>query len=183
MSRLSTLNPADMSDEQRGVYEAIISGPRGRIVGPLGVWLHNPKLADPAQRLGAYCRFGSSLPKRLSEQAIITVGAFWLARFEWFAHAPMALEAGVSAAVIDAIKHGREPAITEDDERQVYRFTSELITTRNVSQATFDEAVRVLGRNGVIDLVGISGYYTLVSMTLNVFEVPLPDGTDDPFPE
>jgi 4-carboxymuconolactone decarboxylase len=172
-----------MNDEQRKVYEAIIAGPRGRVVGPLGAWLHNPGLADPAQRLGAYCRFGSSLPKRLSELAIITVGAFWQARFEWFAHAPMALEAGISADVIDAIKYGREPAITREDEQQVYRFTRELITTRKISPATYDAAVAVLDLNSVIDLVGIAGYYTLVSMTLNVFEVPLPAGADDPFPE
>jgi 4-carboxymuconolactone decarboxylase len=171
-----------MSAEQRKVYQEILAGPRGRIVGPLGVWLHNPGLADPAQRLGAYCRFGSSLPKNLSELAIITVGAFWKARFEWFAHAPLALDAGVSADVIAAIKEGKDPDFSNDDEQLIYAFTRELITSRTLSERMFRQATAAFGLNSVIDLVGIIGYYTMVSMTLNVFEVPLPDGAEDPFP-
>jgi len=181
MSRLPPLNEAELSDEQRQVYEAIIAGPRGHVVGPLAVWMRNPGLADPAQQLGAYCRYNSSLPARLSELAIITVGAFWQASFEWYAHAPMALKAGISEDVIAAIKLGNEPDLKEQDEQQVYSFTRELITTRKLSTTTFDNAVKILDMQSVIDLVGIIGYYSFVSMTLNTFTIPVPDGEQDPF--
>jgi 4-carboxymuconolactone decarboxylase len=176
MPRLRPLEPEKFSPEQKKVHAAIVSGPRGRVVGPMEVWLHNPGLCEHAQALGAYARFGSSLPPRLSELAICTTGAFWKANYEWFAHAPMAIKAGIDPAAIEAIRTGAKPALTKSDEQAVYDFTNEMLSTRRVSNATFERATKEIGETGVIDLVGIIGYYGLVSVTLNAFEIAVPDG-------
>ncbi len=176
MPRLRPLDPETFSPEQKKVHAAIVSGPRGRVVGPMEVWLHNPGLCEHAQALGAYCRFGSSLPPRLSELAICTTGAFWKANYEWFAHAPLAIKAGIDPAAIEAIRTGAKPNLTKSDEQAVYDFASEMVNTRRVSDATFERAKKEIGETGVIDLVGIIGYYGLVSVTLNTFEIAVPDG-------
>jgi 4-carboxymuconolactone decarboxylase len=181
MSRLPDLDPAKFSPEQKKVHEAVLAGPRGRVVGPIKVWLNNAGRAEHAQALGAYCRFNSSLPPRLSELAICTTGAFWKANYEWFAHAPLAIKAGIDPAAIEAIRIGGTPKFTKADEQAVYDFAHELITTRRVSPATFERAKKELGEASVIDLVGIIGYYGLVSVTLNAFELPLPEGEKLPF--
>jgi len=183
MPRIPDLVLDALSPEQRRVHDAIVSGPRGRVVGPLRVWLESPQLADHAQALGAFCRFGTSLPRRLSELAIITTGAFWRASFEWHAHAPMAIEAGIDAAAVEAIRTGKTPHFSRADEAAVHGFARELIETRRVSEATFRRAVEELGLKAVVELVGILGYYSLVSLTLNAFEVPVPAGASDPFPD
>ena len=181
MSRLPELDPATFSPEQKKVHEAILAGPRGKVVGPLKVWLNNPGLAEHAQALGAYARFNSSLPPRLSELAICVTGAFWKANFEWYAHAPLAIKAGIDPAAIEAIRTGKKPTFTKADEQAIYDFVSEMVATKRVSNATFERAKKELGETGVIDLVGIVGYYSLVSVTLNAFELPLPDGEKVPF--
>ena len=116
MSRLPELDPKKFSPEQKKVHEAILKGPRGKVVGPLKVWLNNPGLAEHAQALGAYARFNSSLPPRLSELAICVTGAFWKANFEWYAHAPLAIKAGIDPAAIEAIRTGGTPKLTKSDE-------------------------------------------------------------------
>ena len=145
------------------------------------VWLTSPAFAERAQALGAFCRFGSSLPPRLSELAILVTGAHWRAGFEWFAHAPIARAAGLDATAIETIRVGGTPNFEKGDEKAVYAFSRELIAERRVSQTTFDAAERTLGRRGLVDLVGILGYYGLISMTINAFEVPIPDSGEDPF--
>ena len=182
MPRLPDIEPDKLSPEQRRVYDAILSGPRGIVEGPLRVWVNSPGLADKAQALGAFCRYGTSLPQRLSELAIITTGAHWQAGFEWVVHAPIALSAGLDPAAVEAIRTGRDPAFTQPDERAVYAFSSELLRNRRVSDETFRLAFDTLGQLGVVDLVGVLGYYGLISMTINAFEVPLPDGVEEPFP-
>ena len=181
MSRLPDLDPEKFSPEQKKVHEAVLAGPRGRVVGPIKVWLVNAGLAEHAQALGAYARFNSSLPPRLSELAICITGAFWKANFEWFAHAPMAIKAGIDPAAIEAIRLGSTPKLTKSDEQAVYDFATELLKTRRVSDATFERGKKELGETSVIDLVGIVGYYGLVSVTLNAFEIPLPAGEKEPF--
>lgn len=181
MQRLPDIDPASLSPEQRRVYDAILSGPRGVVQGPLRVWVNSPGLADKAQALGAFCRYGTSLPQRLSELAIITTGAHWKAGFEWAVHAPVARESGIDPAAIEAIRTGREPSFEAADERAVYAFASELLRDRRVSDQTYRTAAECLGRVGVVDLVGVLGYYGLISMTINAFEVPLPEGAPDPF--
>ena len=133
MHRPPELNVDALMPEQRKVYDAIMAGPRGHVVGPLRVWLQSAELADRAQALGAFCRFGSSLPPRLSELAIITIGAYWQAGFEFWAHGPMAIKAGIDAAAVEAIRKGDTPDLIKSDEQAVYEFARELLHTRSVS--------------------------------------------------
>jgi len=169
-----------MSAPQRRVYDLIRSGPRAVVEGPLRVWLTNPELAERAQALGAYCRYKTSVEPRLSELAIITVGAYWRAGFEWAIHAPIAEQAGITGSAIAAIRAGREPSLQED-EQAVYLFTRELLITHRVSDGTFDRLSAFVGLAGAVDLVGILGYYSLICMTINAFHVPLPTGAPEPF--
>jgi len=181
MPRTPEIVYAELDADQRRVYDAIIAGPRGQVQGPLKVWLQSADLADRAQALGAFCRFGTTLPPRLSELAIITMGAHWRAGFEWFAHAPIAMKAGIDPAAVEAIRTGKTPKFAQPDEAAVYAYAHELLTTRAVSEATYNEALARLGKKGVVELTGILGYYGLISMTIKAFEVPLPEGTPDPF--
>ena len=181
MSRVDDLNLEALSAEQRRVYDAIVAGPRGAVQGPLRVWLQSATLADRAQALGAFCRFGTTLPPRLSELAILVTGAHWRARFEWYAHAPLALKAGLDPEAIEAIRTGGPPQWAREDEAAVYAFAHELTGTRQVSDPVYARALKVLGLTALVELVGVLGYYTLISMTINAFEVPLPAGVSDPF--
>ena len=176
MTRLPDLDPDQMTPAQREVHDAIASGPRKGVRGPLAIWLHRPELARHAQALGRYCRYDTSLPPRLSELAILVLGATWRSEYEWAAHKPIALEAGIAAEVVEAIRVGATPGFQQADEAAVHAFVTELHATRFVSDATYARAVQQLGQDGVVDLVGIAGYYTLISMTINVFQVPPPPG-------
>jgi 4-carboxymuconolactone decarboxylase len=182
MTRPPHLDETKLSLEQKVIFDKIRSGPRGVVEGPLRVWLQSPGLADPAQQLGAFCRYGTRLEPRLSELAIVTVGAHWKSGFEWHVHAPIAARAGISEDIIAAIKSGIEPPIKKSDESVIYQFTRELLLKRQVSEQTYNAAVELWGVAGCVDLVGILGYYTLISMTINVFHVPVPEGADEPFP-
>ena len=180
MSRMRELQPDQLTPEQRRVYDEMVAGPRGTVPAPHQVWLVNPGFCDPAQKVGAYCRYGSTLPMHLSELAILVVGRHWKANYEWWAHSRIAREHGVPDAIIEAIRTGAEPDFTGADPRSgiVYRAAKEMLETQRLSDATFAEAERELGRAGVLDVVGIVGYYCLISLTLNVFEVGTPDGSD-----
>jgi 4-carboxymuconolactone decarboxylase len=181
MARTPDIVDAELDVDQRRVYDAIIAGPRGQVQGPLKVWLQSAQLADRAQALGAFCRFGTSLPPRLSELAIIITGAYWRAGFEWFAHAPIAIKAGIDPAAVEAIRTGKEPTLKQPDEAAVYAYAHELLTAHEVSEPTYQNALARLGKKGVVELTGILGYYGLISMTIKAFEVPLPPGTPEPF--
>ena len=172
MSRITALKPEDMTAAQRSVHDAIISGPRGRVEGPLKIWLHSPALADTAQKLGHFVRFDSSLEPRLSELAIMVTGRFWGAQFEWSVHAPFALKAGIAPEVLDAIRDRRTPPFENKEERVVYDVSRSLHEAHKISDTLYAEAIEVLGQRRVIDLVGLLGYYTLISMTITAFEVP-----------
>jgi 4-carboxymuconolactone decarboxylase len=181
MSRISDLDPAKFTAEQRVVHDRIASGPRGRVEGPLRVWLTSPDLADKAQALGAFCRYGTSLPARLSELAILVTGAHWQAGFEWYIHAPIAIAAGIDAGAAETIRTGGKPVFDKADEAAVYAFAHELVTKRRVTPATYATAKAQLGEKGVVELVGVLGYYALISMTIVAFEVPVPPGAKEPF--
>ena len=181
MPRLPDLVPEELTPEQRRVHDAILSGPRGVVQGPLRVWLNSPELADRSQALGAFCRYGTTLPPRLSELAIITTGAYWKAGFEWAVHAPIAIKAGVDAEAVEAIRTGRTPRFAQADQAAVHAFAHELLHDRKVSDETYRRAEAEIGARGVVDLVGILGYYGLISMTIVAFEVPVPEGQPDPF--
>ena len=185
-SRLAAIPEERYSPEQRALIDAIRSGPRGKstqVRGPFAVMLHAPAYGQLAQQLGGYCRLGTSVPPRLSEFAILTTGSIWRAQYEWFAHAPMAERAGVKPATIRALHAGRPPTSAPKDERAIYDFIKELYKTRRVRDRTYARVHAFLGDRGMIELVGILGYYVIVSMTLNVFRMPLPGSEPLPFAE
>jgi 4-carboxymuconolactone decarboxylase len=177
MSRLPSLRYNEMTAEQRRVHDEIAAGPRGKVVGPLKVWLYSPEFADRAQKLGAYVRYHSTLPAELSELAILVTARLWQADFEWYAHVGPACAAGIPDAVIAAIRVGAEPALDDAKSRAVYAVARELHETRALSDQTYGHAEAALGREGLVDLVGLLGYYTLISMTLKAFDLPSPDGS------
>src|SRR5580704_10953536 len=178
--RFPPLTPEEMTPAQRQTADAIASGPRGGLRGPFQAWLRSPEVANRLQKVGEYLRFSSSVPRRLNELAILITARAWDAQFEWYAHHRLALEAGLDPAVAADIAEGRRPASMQADEAVVYDFCTELRTTRRVSDATLAAATELLGEQGVIELIGASGYYDIVSMTLNVAEVALPDGVEPP---
>jgi len=175
--RFEPLTVEAMTADQKRVADAIQAGPRGAgLRGPFSALLRSPELCDLVQRVGAYVRFGSSIPSKLNELAIIMAGRKWTAQYEFYAHRRLALEAGLSPAIADAVANGKRPDGMDADEAAVYDFASELLGTGQVSDANFARVRERWGERGVIDLIGAVGYYSLVSMVLNVDRVPLPDG-------
>ena len=180
-SRFAELQREQMTDAQKRVYDAIAGGPRGGVRGPFGALLHSPELADRAQKLGEYLRFNSSLPPRLNEFAILINARFWGSKYEWYAHRPLAIKGGLAESIANDLAQNRRPANMKPDEELVYDFCTKLHHQHVLDDALFRRAVATLGERGVIDLIGVSGYYTLVSMVLNVAEVSLPPGERSPW--
>jgi 4-carboxymuconolactone decarboxylase len=179
--RFKPLTEAEMTPEQKAMVAAIQSGPRGAgLRGPFKALLRSPELGDLAQRIGAYVRFSSSIPPALNELAIIITGRHWNAQFEFYYHREMGLKAGMRPEVADAVALGRRPDPITPDEAIVYDFCHELLHTTQVSDATFKRAADRFGERGVMDLVGAVGYYSMVSMVLNVDRVQLPEGVEPP---
>lgn len=179
--RYKELAPETMTAEQKKVAEAIQAGPRGAgLRGPFNALLRSPELCDLVQRVGAYVRFSSCIPARLNELAIIMTGRKWTAQYEFYAHRKLAIEAGLSREICDAIAAGTRPAAMQDDEEAIYDFCAELLGTGQVSDANYEAVMDRFGERGAIDLVGAVGYYSLVSMVLNVDGVPLPPGETPP---
>jgi len=174
------LEESEMSEAQREAHRGIVSGPRGGARGPFNALLRSPELADAAQKVGAYIRFKTSLPQKLNELAILVTARYWTAQFEWYAHAQLAEKAGLGARLISAIEKNLKPEGMTKDEAAIYDFAKELHERKGVSDAAFDAVKKLFGEKGVIDLIGACGYYTLVSMILNVERHPLPDGLPDP---
>ena len=183
MRRLAELTFEELTAEQKSIYDDILQSRGGSIGGPFSAWLRSPVLAERAQKLGAFCRYETSLPARLSELAILITAKHWRANVEWHIHAPIAEDAGLSGVVIAALKAGEKPDFQREDEASVYDLAMELYATRRVSEATYTRVVAELGETPVVDLVGVLGYYALVAMTLNVFEVDLADMSTPPFPD
>jgi 4-carboxymuconolactone decarboxylase len=180
MSRLSSFDPNDMTPEQKVVYEKIASGPRGSVRGPFSKLLVNPAVADCAQAMGATLRFSGTLPDNLRELAILVTARHWTAQYEWYAHAPIARKGGLADSIINAIAQRRRPSFTDPNEAAVYEFCNELHEKRDVSDETYNWAEEQLGESGVAELIGLCGFYTLISMTLNVGQVDLPEGEELP---
>jgi 4-carboxymuconolactone decarboxylase len=169
-----------MTPEQRAVAEAIMSGPRKGLRGPFNVWLRSPELADRLQKVGEYLRFNSSLDARLNEMAILMTAAHWRSPFEWYAHAPLALKAGLAPETAMALAAGERPATMRADEATIWDFCTEMRNNRTVSDATYAAAVAEWGERGVVDLIAVNGYYDAVSMTLNIGDVLPPEGAEVP---
>jgi len=184
--RLPVLTEDKLDDAQRALLESLRAGPRGarvKLGGPFGVYMHAPQYGEITQQLGAFVRFKTSIEPRLSEFAILCIARIWRAQYEWHAHAPIAEQAGVSPEAIGDIKAGRAPKKAAKDERAIFDFVQEIYKTRRVSERNYKRVQGFLGDRGVVELVGILGYYTGVSMVLNVFNVPLPEGTTPYFAE
>jgi 4-carboxymuconolactone decarboxylase len=185
VNRLPYLRYDELTADGQAVWDGVVGtrgdqlvNPEGGLVGPFNAFVHAPGVGRYLSALGATVRFGTSIERRLSELAIITVGARWKAEFEWWAHARMARRHGVPDAVVDAIARGDEPPFAADDERVIYAATSQLVRTGRVAQEAYDAARELLGDAGLVELVSLCGYYTLVSFVLNAFDVPLPPGVE-----
>ncbi len=169
--RLPDLDLNSLTDRQKEVYKAIENGPRGRVAGPLRIWMRNPELAENAQALGQYARFDSSLSPQLSELAILIAARYWSAQFEWVHHVPSAREAKIPEEIITSISYAKKPTLNDPLMQAVFDYCTELHRDKKVSNGSYKNAISQLGTTGVIDLTAICGYYTLISMTIKAFEI------------
>jgi 4-carboxymuconolactone decarboxylase len=175
MARVPDIALEEMTAEQRRVYQEV-GGARGGVVrGPFAIWLRNPEIADRANQFGNALRVGGKLDKRLFELMVLVVARHWSAQYEWFVHENNGLEAGLTPAVVDSIRTRSAPEFAREDERVVYQIISELNETRTLSQSTYDRALAALGLDLLIELIA-AGFYTMVAMTLNAFDAPVPGG-------
>jgi len=184
--RLPALTESELNPAQRALLESLRAGPRGKGVslgGPFGCYMHAPEAGEVIQQLAAFCRFKTRLPKRLSEFAILVIGQMWKAQYEFHVHAQEAERVGVLSQTIRDLKAGRSPAKAPKDERALYEFIKELHQKRRVSNRTYARVHDFLGDGGMVELLAILGSYTLTSMVLNTFKVPLPEGAAAPFKE
>ena len=178
VERMPPLATASMTDAQRAAAAELAAGPRGGVKGPFIALLRSPELMQRLQKVGEYLRFGSSLAPRISELLMLVVSRHWTQQFEWSVHLPLALRAGVSTDTLAAIADGRRPGAMASDEALAYDFALELMLNRGVSDATYAAALARFGERGVIDLLGVLGYFITVSMVLNVAHTPAPGGQE-----
>ncbi len=174
--RLKLLSPDEMSADQKQTYDKSIAGKRGRPPPPMMAWLNSPEMARHATRLGGFLRFDTLFPAKLSEIAILVTARHWTSHYEWFAHKRLALAGGMDPAIIDAIRDRRTPQFDDPKARMIYDVSRSLHEGHGLSKPLYDEAVKVLTERGIVEIIGLCGYYTLVSMTLNTFEFELPAG-------
>jgi 4-carboxymuconolactone decarboxylase len=184
MSRFKPLAESDMTDAQRKAAKELESGPRGKLNphGPNALFLRSPDLMSRTQKVGEYLRYNSSLPQKLREFAILVTARQWGAQVEWIEHHPLALKAGIDPAAAEDLRQGKQPRTLRDDEAAIYQFVKELHETHGVSDATFAAVTGRFGEQGVIDLIGLTGYYSMLAMVLNVAQQPLPGGVAPPLP-
>lgn len=185
MERLSPITEATLTEAQREVYDAIANGPRGGmgLVGPFGAYVRAPGVGNAAQALGAAVRFNTELAENLKEIGICVVGSHYKAKFEFAAHAILAEKAGVGPAIIEALRRGETPTFSREDERAAYELSFQLVHQHRITDATYAKGKEALGETQLVELVATLGYYSLLSMVLNAFEIPLREGMADPFPE
>lgn len=174
--RLTLLSPDEMSADQRSIYDESIASKRGRPPEPMMAWLASPEMARHATRLGAFLRYDTTLSPAHAELAILVTARHWTAHFEWYAHKKMAVAGGLAPEIIEDIRNRRTPTFTQAKERVIYDVAKSLHEAQGLSKPLYDEATRVLGAQGLVEIIGLCGYYTMVSMTLNTYEFGLPDG-------
>ena len=174
--RLKLLSPGEMTADQKSVYDESIASKRGRPPEPMMAWLHSPEMARHATRLGAFLRYDTSLTPALSELAILVTARHWTAHFEWYAHKKLALAGGLNPQIIEDIKFRRTPSFDDPKGQMIYDVSKSLHEGHGVARPLYDEAVKLLTERGLVEIIGLCGYYTMVSMTLNTFEFELPDG-------
>jgi len=169
-----------MTPKQREVAAEIAAGPRGEVRGPFVALIHNPELARRLQKLGEYLRWEGKLPSSLKELAVLVTARRWTCQHEWLMHSKLALEAGLAAAVVEAIRDGREPQGMSEDEKAVYAFCREAHAGGRVGDEAFLSIEKRFGRDGALELLALCGYYTLMAMVLNTAGLPLPGDADPP---
>ncbi|MDB5907384.1 MAG: carboxymuconolactone decarboxylase [Massilia sp.] len=172
--RLGPLPDEQMSAAQRAAAQAVIDGPRGALYGPFVPLLRSPELMENAQRMGEYLRYRSAIGTRLSELAILVTARQWNQKVEWAIHAPIAAHSGIGAGAIAAIAARRRPHGLADDEAAVYEFCIELHQLKRVTDRTYARALALFGEHGVVDLMGINGYYTFLAMVMNTAQTAAP---------
>lgn len=177
--RVRDLGREEMSAAQQRVADEAVSGKRGRVPAPLRAWIHSPEMGARAQRLGEFLRYDTVLGPRLSELAILVTARYWTAHYEWDVHKREALKAGLEPAIIAAIAARRTPSIADARAQVVYDYAETLHRERAIPEPLHGRAVQELTEQGVVELVGLLGYYTLVSMTLNAFAIGVPEGVAD----
>jgi 4-carboxymuconolactone decarboxylase len=182
MARITLPSPEDMDPDQRRVYDKIVSGRRGKIQGPLRAALHSAELADRWQALGELLRYNTTLTPRQSELAILVTGRACNSPFEWYAHRLEAEKCGIEAPVIDAILAETSPTGLSADDAAIVQYATELNRFNSVSDETYANALARLGERRLVELTALVGYYTMVAMTLNAHEIPLPEGIQPAFP-
>jgi 4-carboxymuconolactone decarboxylase len=180
MSRLPVISVEEMDERQRPIYDKIISGKRGRerFSAPFNVWIHSPGFLERLEKVGSYLRGDTPLAPRLIEMAVLITARFWTAHYAWYAHVPYALRGGLDKEIISAIAERRRPENMKADEIALYDYCTDLHEKHAVSDAVYRAALDQFGEQGMVDLTGLIGHYTMVSMTLNAFEVPLPAGVE-----
>lgn len=174
--RLKLLSPGEMSADQKETYDESIAGKRGAPPAPMMAWLNSPEMARHATRLGEQLRFNTIFPPKLSEIAILVTARHWTAHYEWYAHKRLALKGDMDPKIIEAIRDRRTPVFDDPKGAMIYDVAKSLHEGHGLSQPLYDEAVKVLTLRGVTEIIGLCGYYTMVSMTLNTFEFELPAG-------
>jgi 4-carboxymuconolactone decarboxylase len=174
MSRMPPLDVETLTPEQKRVSSEI-AGKRGNVRGPFPIWLRNPRLAEHANQFGAALR-DSSIGRRIFELAVITVCRAWSVQYAWSSHAPQAEKAGIAPEIVEAIRQNRVPDFKKDDERIAYEVATEIMTTKDLSQAGYDRAVQQFGLQGTVELISTIGYYAMVGIFLKSFGVPTPTG-------
>ncbi len=172
--RLPRIAPEKYSDEQKKAADEFLEARKTPVFGPFEPLMHSPKMMTQARAMGDYLRYNSAIGNTLSELAILITAREWTQDYEWYVHAPIALKAGIKADIVDAISEGRRPAAMSDDEEIVYEFTTELYRNKRVSDRTFARAEKRFGKKGVVDLIGLDGYYTMLAMQLNAARYELP---------
>ena len=175
-NRFKPLTYNELTPEQKTLVEHVLAGERKALNGPFNIMLRSPEMGDAAQQLGIQLRFHSTIPNRLNELAILMTARYWNAQYDWWFHHKAALDAGLSPAVIAAIAAGKRPKSMLPDEEIVYNFADELLRTKRVTDASFKAVVDKFGERGTVDLTGVMGYYSFVSMILNIDPYPMPDG-------
>lgn len=180
--RFPPIAPESRNEAQRKLAEDIASGPRGGVRGPFLPLMHHPAFASHVQQIGGFLRYGTSIPHALVELAILVIARRWTCQFEWYAHAPIGLKAGLPQALVNEIALGKRPAAMDADQAIIFDVTSEIMQTGRLTDDNFSRAVERFGREGVIEIIGLCGYYSMLAFVLNVADDPLPDGAPAPLP-